>query len=82
MDAGAVQTNYSMSFTTPPSSVTVDQTFGGVVTLDESGSAFAGVDIPVTLSSGTLNGTATETTDSSGNATYSGLYTTAGTALR
>ncbi len=81
VDAGAVQTNYSMSFTTSPSSVTVDQTFGGVVTLNESGSPFAGADIPVTLSSGTLNGTTTETTDSSGNATYSGLYTTAGTGL-
>jgi hypothetical protein len=83
MDAGAVQTNYSMSFTTnPPSSVTVDQGFGAAVTLDESGQVFtaSSVNIPVTLSSGTLKGTTTEAT-SSGVATYSGLSATLGSGL-
>jgi predicted outer membrane repeat protein len=80
VDAGAVQTNYSMSFTTnPPSSVTVDQGFGAAVTLDESGQLISasGVNIPLTLSSGTLSGTTTQAT-SSGVATYSGLSATLG----
>ena len=83
VDAGAVQTNYSMSFTTnPPSSVTVDQGFGAAVTLDESGQPFSAssVNIPLTLSSGTLNGTASVAT-SSGVATYSGLSATLGNNL-
>lgn len=83
VDAGAVQTNYSMSFTTnPPSSVTVDQGFGAAVTLDESGQVFSAgsANISVTLSSGTLKGTTTQAT-SSGVATYSGLSATLGTGL-
>ncbi len=82
VDAGAVQSNYAVSFSTkPPSSVTVDQGFGAAVTVDESGQAISGIDIPVTLSSGTLYGTTSETTDGSGVATYSGLNATAGTGL-
>ena len=84
VDAGAVQTSYSMSFTTnPPSSVTVDQGFGAAVTLDESGQPFSAssVNIPVTLSNGTLNGTASVAT-SSGVATYSGLSATLGSSLK
>lgn len=83
VDAGAVQTNYSMSFTASPSSVTVDQGFGAAVTLDESGQPFSAssVNIPLTLSSGTLNGTAVEAT-SSGVATYSGLSATLGNSLK
>ncbi|MGH9590388.1 MAG: beta strand repeat-containing protein [Terracidiphilus sp.] len=84
VDAGAVQTNYSMSFTTnPPSSVTVDQGFGAAVTLDESGQPFSAssVNIPLTLSSGTLNGTASAAT-SSGVATYSGLSAAFGSSLK
>jgi hypothetical protein len=80
VDAGSVQTNYAMSFTTsPPPSVTVDESFGAAVTLNESGNPFsaASVNIPITLSSGTLTGTATEAT-SAGVATYSGLSATLG----
>ncbi|HEV2322973.1 MAG TPA: Ig-like domain-containing protein, partial [Terracidiphilus sp.] len=83
VDAGAVQTNYSMSFTSnPPTPVTVDQGFGAAVTLDESGQPFSAgsVSIPVTLSSGTLTGTTTQST-SSGVATYSGLSAGTGTSL-
>jgi hypothetical protein len=82
VDAGAVQTNYSMSFSTnPPASVTIDQGFGAAVTLNESGLPFAGVSIPLTLSSGTLSGTATATTDTTGVAAFSGLSATFGTGL-
>ena len=84
VDAGAVQTNYTMSFTTqPPATVTVDGGFGAAVTLDESGQAFSAgsVNIPLTLSSGTLYGTTSVATNSSGMATYSGLNATAGSNL-
>ena len=83
VDAGAVQSDYSVSFTTnPPSTVTVDQGFGAAVTLDESGAPFTAgsVNIPITLSSGTLSGVTTEAT-SAGVATYSGLSTTLGSDL-
>lgn len=86
VDSGAVQTAYTMSFTANPTTpVTVDEGFGATVTLNESGQPFAGVSIPLALlqngtaSSATLSGTTTQTTDSSGNATYSGLSTTVGT---
>lgn len=82
VDAGAVQTNYSMSFTAnPASSVTVDEGFGAGVTLDESTQPFAGVSIPLTVSSGTLSGTTTATTDGTGLASFSGLSATLGTGL-
>lgn len=83
VDAGAVQTNFTLSFTTnPPSTVTVDQGFGAAVTLDESGQAStaSGANIQLALSSGTLKGTATQAT-SSGVATYSGLSATLGNTL-
>lgn len=84
VDAGAVQTNYSMSFTASPTptTLTVDEGFGAGVTLDESGAAFTetGVTIPVAISSGTLYGTASETT-SAGVATFSGLTTDVGSGL-
>ncbi|HEV2136436.1 MAG TPA: right-handed parallel beta-helix repeat-containing protein [Terracidiphilus sp.] len=82
VDAGAVQTNYSMSFSAnPPASVTVDEGFGAGVTLDESTQPFAGVSIPLTVSSGTLSGTTTVATDGTGVATYSGLSATLGTGF-
>jgi CSLREA domain-containing protein len=88
VDAGAVQTNYSMSFTTSPKPATglvVDQGFGAEVTLDENGAAFAesSVSIPVTITSGTLygssvvSGTASEST-SAGVATFSSLTASVG----
>ncbi len=83
VDAGAVQTNYSLVFTAnPPSSVTIDQGFGAAVTLNESGNPFSAssVNIPLTISSGTLSGTTTEAT-SGGLATYSGLSATLGSNL-
>lgn len=83
IDSGAVQTNYSLGFTTdPPANVTIDQGFGAAVTLNESGNPFSGssVNIPLTISSGTLSGTTTEAT-SAGVATYSGLSATLGSNL-
>jgi Bacterial Ig-like domain (group 3) len=80
VDAGAVQTNYSMRFTTsPPATLTVDQALNADVTLEESGaaSAVSGVTIPVTISSGTLYGTASEST-SAGVATFSDVTATEG----
>ena len=51
VDAGAVQTDYSMRFTTePPSIVTAASTFAAAVTLNEGANAFApSVQIPLTL---------------------------------
>ena len=64
VDAGAVQTNYSIAFTTqPPSSVHTDTNFAAALTLSESGSVFTatGSTLPLTLAlssgSGTLSGT-------------------------
>jgi hypothetical protein len=77
VDAGAVQTNYTVSFTTnPPPSVTIDQGFGAAVTLDESGGLFtaSSANTTLTVSSGTLTGVTTQATSgSTGVATYSGL---------
>lgn len=77
-DAGAVQTNYSIAFTTQPSNVVQNaiMTPAPAVTLDESGSAFTGgaVTIPLSLSTGT--GTLTggsAATAAAGVATYSAL---------
>lgn len=79
VDAGAVQTNYSMSFTTPASDVAPNavMTPAPTVTLDESGAPFtaAAVTIPLTLAStpsgATLSGGSVLT--SAGVATYSSL---------
>ncbi len=86
VDAGAVQTDYSMSFTTAPTQATVDLGFGAEVTLDENGapSTASGVSIPVTITSGgtlygsgVVSGTASQSTVA-GVATFSGLTATAG----
>ncbi|MGH9606155.1 MAG: Ig-like domain repeat protein [Terracidiphilus sp.] len=83
VDAGAVQTNYSIAFTTnPPASLVVDQGLGLAVTVDESGvkaTVATGEPIALTLTGGTLYGTASENT-SSGVASYSGLTSTVGTS--
>ena len=87
VDAGAVQTNYSMSFTSSPtpSTLTVDQGFAAAVTLNENGAAFAesSVSIPVTASSGTLYGSGVTSgvasaSTSAGIANFSGLTATVG----
>ena len=73
VDAGAVQTNYALSFTTGPgSSQVAGVPFTAAVTLTESGNPLAGVGIPVTLNGGgTLTGSpVSETTNSSGVASY------------
>jgi len=76
VDAGAVQTNYALSFTTePPASMRAATPFGAVVALDESGTPFtaAAETIPLALTgSGTLSG-ATGVSTSAGLATYSAL---------
>jgi len=82
VDAGAVQTNYSLAFTTQPSpiapaaAILPNADFQAAVTLDESGMPFVpGVTIPLTLnttSNGTLSGGSATT--SNGMATYSSLH--------
>lgn len=79
VDAGAVQTDYSMSFTAPVPNVSPNVTMSPApaVTLDESGAPFtaAAVTIPLTLASSpsgaTLSGGSAAT--SAGVASYSSL---------
>jgi uncharacterized repeat protein (TIGR01451 family) len=80
VDEGAVQTDYSIGFSTnPPASVVSQTSFTAAVTLDESGApvSISGVTIPLTLnaSAGTLSGGSATTT--SGIATYSALQVSA-----
>jgi hypothetical protein len=80
VDAGAVQTDYALTFTTPAASPqTSGEAFPVAVTLSENGSGISGVSIPITLSSGaTLSGSpVTETTGSNGVANYSLTVTNA-----
>jgi Bacterial Ig-like domain (group 3) len=85
VDAGAVQTNYALSFSTQPepispaTSIHAETNFEAGVTLTESGSAFTGasLSIPLALTSSPsgatlLNGTGSTST-STGVATYSTL---------
>ena len=83
VDSGAVQTNYSMVFSTEPAPISPatlflpNTNFAAAVTLDESGNPFTpAVNIPLSLNGiGTLaNGTATT---ASGVATYSTLQVSA-----
>ncbi len=81
VDAGAVQTNYSLKFVQQPSTVVQNATMSPAPTvdLDESGTAFFdGADtmtIPLTLTtgSGTVTGGSASTLTTTGIATYSGL---------
>jgi len=83
VDAGSVQSNYALSFTTSPSSPqTVGQTLTPtpVVTLSESSTAFTGasVNLTMTAATGTLSGTTTEGTSTTagpkaGQASFTGL---------
>jgi CSLREA domain-containing protein len=80
VDEGAVQTDYSIGFSTnPPASVVSQTSFTAAVTLDESGApvSVSGVSIPLTLnaSAGTLSGGSATTTH--GVATYSALQVSA-----
>jgi hypothetical protein len=77
-DAGAVQTNYTMSFATQPTDAPVDTNFAAAVTLTESGAPFQpAVTIPLTLTgTGTLSGGSAAT--SSGVANYALQVNTAG----
>ena len=55
VDSGAVQTNYSLSFSIePPSTVPADTNFTAALQLSESGRSFpvSGVTVPITLASG------------------------------
>lgn len=83
VDAGAVQSNYSLSFTTEPgpifpaATIAPGANFQAAMTLDESGAPFVpAVSVPLTLTgSGTLtNGTASTT---NGVASYSTLQVSA-----
>ncbi len=71
VDAGAVQTNYALSFTTEPgASQVAGVPFAAAVTLTESASPVSGVTIPLTLNGGgTLSG-GSASTNASGVASY------------
>jgi hypothetical protein len=83
VDAGAVQTNYALAFTTQPepispaSSILLNTRFAASVTLTESGSPFAGaVTVPLTLAGpGLLAGGSARTVK--GVATYPALHVNA-----
>jgi hypothetical protein len=65
VDSGAVQTNYSLAFSTePPATVNVAATFTAAVTLTESGGIFTAADatLPPSLTLGQGSGTLTGTT--------------------
>lgn len=81
-DAGAVESNYSMTFSAnPPADVTIDSNFSAGVTLLESNNSFVvtatplpTVTIPLTLNgTGNLTGGSAAINDATGIATYSGL---------
>ncbi len=77
VDAGAVQTAYSLSFTAQPAAahVGVSLTPAPAVQLSDNGAALSLPGAAVTLSpaAGTLSGTLTQNTASTGLATFSGL---------
>ncbi len=79
IDAGAVQTDYAMSFKAQPSNVVQNSTMSPApaVTLDENGAPFtvSPVTIPLTLTSSPSGATLTggSVATSAGVATYSGL---------
>ncbi len=79
VDAGAVQTNYSIAFVQQPATVVQYATMSPAPTvqLDESGAAFtsSSVTIPLTLTtgSGTVTGGSASTLTTTDIATYSGL---------
>jgi Bacterial Ig-like domain (group 3)/MBG domain (YGX type)/Divergent InlB B-repeat domain len=81
-DSGAVQTNYSLLFSTePPANVGTNVSFTSAVQLDESGAPFPvnGVSISLALgagNNGTLSG-GTASTNASGVATYAKLSVSA-----
>jgi beta-lactam-binding protein with PASTA domain len=80
VDAGAVQTNYALSFSTPPPpNVLAGANFSAAVTLTESGNPFSpAVTIPLTLNgNGNLSGGSAGT--SAGVASYTLRVDTAGT---
>ena len=78
VDAGAVQTNYALTFSTEPPDVPENTSFTAGVTLTESGAPFqAAVSIPLTLTGpGTLTGGSATTVD--GVASYSLQISAAG----
>ncbi len=77
VDAGAVQTNYSIAFQQQPTDIVAGSaiTPAPAVQVNESGSplAYTGVPVSVAASTGTLGGASSTTTGSTGLATYSTL---------
>jgi len=77
VDSGAVQTNYSVQFAQQPTTTqaTVAIAPSPTVNLLENGSVLnvSGASLSMAVTTGTLNGTTTQTTNSSGLATFSGL---------
>ena len=81
VDAGAVQTNYSLKFVQQPSTVVQNATMSPAPTveLDESGTAFfdgadtMAIPLALTTGSGTVTGGLASTLTTTGVATYSGL---------
>jgi hypothetical protein len=75
MDAGAVQTDYAVSFGQQPTNTYQTQaiTPAPTVHVTENGVGQSGGSVAMTASAGTLSGTTTQTTASNGYATYSNL---------
>ncbi|HEY4359216.1 MAG TPA: MBG domain-containing protein [Acidobacteriaceae bacterium] len=85
LDAGAVQTNYSMgnTFTTQPPSVIGSGTVIGpnpAVTVTENGTGVSGAAVSMTAATGTVSGTASATSDTAGLATFNNLIVSGGAA--
>lgn len=73
LDAGAVQTNYALAWTTEPGAMQMSGTpFSAAVTLTESGQGVSGVSLQTLVlnGGGTLGGEISSTTGAGGVATY------------
>jgi hypothetical protein len=77
VDIGATQSNYTLAFAQQPTNTLVGATISPApsVQLQESGASFSNNSVAVTMSAsaGTLSGTTSVTTNSSGVATFSNL---------
>jgi len=74
----ATVTTFSLAFTTQPADTVAGATMSPVVVsdIDSNGQPVPGAIVTLSISSGTLSGTLTATTDASGNATFSNLSDT------
>ena len=75
VDIGAVQTDYSLSFSQQPGDANVNKALAPApaVLVTEGGIPFAGGSVVLSVAAGTLTGTSTQVTDAGGVATFSGI---------